>query len=298
MQELVGKKLINHITNKIKTIARVDDNNIYLTDNGIVPIANMYNHFDMYEGEAVSESYRQPVKPQISTEDALYAPVQDFSASSILANAIMAGFDKEIGIIDNNNNINTVVIDKEIGDTDEYIDGVNVSKLNPDTRKWMEQQKKQGLQKPKIEDDLWVKEQFNIQTSEDVVGRTSHAEELERVKAINEGRLPVEDNNYTHNNNFNNNQAIKSPFPPMRKTYKIKLRLELDEIIPKIEDIRAVESMFEVSLLDNIAKEIALKYLNDKQLFEDMIFNELEKIVKAKKKVVKKVVKKPIKKDV
>ena len=40
MQELVGKKLINHITNKIKTIARVDDNNIYLTLSSLSPKVN------------------------------------------------------------------------------------------------------------------------------------------------------------------------------------------------------------------------------------------------------------------
>jgi hypothetical protein len=174
--------------------------------------------------------------------------------------------------------------------------GQDLSGLSPETIAWMkkeedEQRKRMQMKESVNKQDPWMN-QFGDSGEVKRYDASSTQEELDRVQRINRGEeVPPINNNQTNNTVITSNNAL----PKMKKTLKVKLNIEINEMIPKVEDIKAVENLFEVSLIEDIAKEIANKYLNDRELFENMILSELDKIVnkkKAKKPTVKKTVKK------
>lgn len=95
--------------------------------------------------------------------------------------------------------------------------------------------------------------------------------------------------------NYNNNIQLQpqtqqqsqqhvSKLPKMKYTQKVVINLELNEMIPKIEDIKAVENVFDISVIDELAKEISSRLLSNPTILEGMIISELEKMMKKNKK--------------
>lgn len=83
--------------------------------------------------------------------------------------------------------------------------------------------------------------------------------------------------------------------PEMVKSKKVVIKLDLHEMIPKLEDVKAVQNLFkDVSIVKNIATEIADRYINDKDVFVGMIIEQLEKMMKPKKTIKRNVNKKDI----
>lgn len=81
-----------------------------------------------------------------------------------------------------------------------------------------------------------------------------------------------------------------SKLPKMRKTQSVKISIIMNEMIPKLDDIRAINTMFEdVSIIEELGKEIAFKYINEPELLENLIIADLENKIKgSKKRVVRK----------
>jgi hypothetical protein len=76
-------------------------------------------------------------------------------------------------------------------------------------------------------------------------------------------------------------------FSKLKRTQKVKLNITLNESIPKIESIRALNDMFEDSIIETLAKEIAYHYLSTPLLFEQEIAKQLEKLVYPSTKKIK-----------
>jgi hypothetical protein len=90
-------------------------------------------------------------------------------------------------------------------------------------------------------------------------------------------------------------------FKKMRRTTPVKIKLVLDEMLPKKDSIKHFNDMFDEdeSIIDKLAKEITQKYLSNPKLIQDLIADQLESMIypSKRKKVKKKVVKKPVKKS-
>lgn len=103
-------------------------------------------------------------------------------------------------------------------------------------------------------------------------------------------------------NQYNSNKSIRRPvetvspitsqFKNLKKSTPIKIRLDIDEKIPKIDSIRHLNDLFEDSIIDYLAKEITDKYLNNPELLEKLIKEKLESVVYPNKR--KKAKKKPV----
>lgn len=86
-----------------------------------------------------------------------------------------------------------------------------------------------------------------------------------------------------------------SLFKKMRRTTPVKIKLILDEMLPKKDSIKHFNDMFDEdeSIIDKLAKEISQKYLSNPKMIQDLIADQLEAMIYPGKK--KKVKKKPVK---
>lgn len=276
MENLVGKQIRYKGTQDMKTIKKIENNRVYFTDNGSVEMGRMVELF-----EEVQMSKPNPetfFDSQMSSNfGSLIHQIEQFQQDPM-------AFKQQ-----NSNNLPPL-----------SANGEDLSGISPETlRNYEESQRMVKQRAMEAEEarknDPWLKAQIqNGDMGEVRRVESNHDEELERVKRVNGGeKLPPIQNN-TQKSNNSQESTSNSSLPKMKKTFKIKLKLELNEMIPKIDDIRAVESLFDISLIDDIGKEIADKYLNDRELFTNMIISELEQIIKPKKKTKKAVVKKMI----
>jgi hypothetical protein len=102
------------------------------------------------------------------------------------------------------------------------------------------------------------------------------------------------------NNNMHNTKAPfkkRSMFDTMtlKKTTSVKIKLVLEEKIPKIEAIRSMNDLFDESIIDHLAHEITAKFLENPMLLEGLVAETLESIIYPNKKKTKKTAtKKPV----
>jgi len=267
MENIIGKKFKYIGTNDIKTIKEVKNDRIYFTDNGSVESSRFGGIF-----EAVEEAKTLNPDTFFNT---------DATLSSNLGDILSHQFE------DMKKNPQAYVQQKE--ERPIMVDGKDISGLDPETVKWMkeqEQEQKRNVEAVKV--DPWMK-QFGDTGGEVRTVETGQSEkELELVHKKNKGEKIEEVENHG-----NNTTSKLSSLPKMKNSYKVVLKLELNELIPKIEDIRALENVFDISLTDEIAEKIANKYLNDRELFVGMVTAELDKIINKKKVVKKPTIKKP-----
>jgi len=166
----------------------------------------------------------------------------------------------------------------------------DISGLSPDTQRKVMEQHQQQLNKAQNQTNVIQNDPFydQFENSGEVkrVSAEQNAQQLSDVQSYNNGDMSEED--------FNKIQTASNPskvyrhnpkLPKMRKTKAIKINLVINEMIPKLEDIRAVDSLFDdVSIVEELGKEIASKYINDPEMLENLIIADLEKKVKATKK--------------
>jgi hypothetical protein len=283
MENIIGKKFQYKGSNEIKTVKDVKNGRVYFTDNGNIEEFKLYENFKeltILENQKVNvDTFFEPEFNLNSNFGSLINQIEQFKT-----------------------NPSAFVRNIENNDTSEYqqpniINGQDVSGLTPETIRWIkeeEEKQKIMLQKRKNGNidmnDPWMKQFVDSGGEVKRYDANINQEELDRVTKINNGEYVEEKTNYSKKSTQNINQGMS--LPKMKKTFKVKFNLEINEMIPKIDDIKAVENLFEVSLLEGIAKEIADKYINNKDLLENMILSELEKIVnkkKSKKTIVKKI---------
>jgi len=278
MSDLIGRQVKDKSNNSIKTIKDIRDDTIIFSDNGRVPSSKLSENF-----EPVVNNTQTNLENFFKTDS--YKAVDNTPVSNINNNQQPNSLDSldSLGNFGNLllNMVNNKTIQNssyEIGDSGNS-SAIPVSELSEDTKRFMREQEemaKRGINNPPPKDE-WLENQFgnnNVPKKEYPDGMT----ELEYVTKVNNGEIPINPIRSTK-------QPIKNNgLPTMKKTYKAKLNLEINELIPDINKIQAIQDMFDdIDILEEIAKEIAFKYLNDYQLFEDMVYAELEKIVKKSK---------------
>ncbi len=287
MEILIGKrlKLKNSTDESVKIVKDVKENVVFFTDNGRVDLNKLYTIFEDYTPSSSTTSDNQQtfvrnerVEPQRPVE-AEFSIKSNFGGLVNQLDAFLKNPEQ---------GLKTDQVEFSIGEP-----GVDdpFANLSPDTRAHAMRQMEEGKRlkdsrKTMEENDDWMRlNGFEADTTVKRVDGDKHEEELQNIQNTNMGKTPP-----PVNSPVTQGQEIKyqTALPKMKKVLKIKLNIVLNELIPKVEDIRAVENLFEISLVDDMAKEIAAKYLDDRQAFTDMIKTQLEAIVKPKKKVVKK----------
>ncbi len=277
-----GKTFKYKGSNDIKVIKEVKNNRVYFTDNGSVEESKLYENFEELPNQKSSVNAETFFEPEVNL-------TSNFGG---LLNQIEQFKNDPSAFMRNSENRND-----SIGQEPTIINGQDVSGLSPETIRWMKEEEERQKRlieskKSSIVNDPWMKQFGDAAGEVKRVDVNSIQEELEIANKVNRGEISPNDIK-TFNNSVPTNNQNGLSLPKMKKTLKVKLNLEINEMIPKVDDIRAVENLFEVSLIEGIAKEICDKYINDRELLENMILSELEKIVN-KKKVKKNVVKKPI----
>ncbi len=273
MEDLIGKRLKYKGTNDVKIVKDVKNNRVYFTDNGSVDLTKL------------TENFEEIFTPKPNTET-FFEPEMNSNFGNLISQIEQFKNDPSAFVQQNKRDENEEPITR--------VNGQDMSGLSPETVQWMKQQEteqKQRMQNKEqaVKQDPWMTQFADTGGEVKQYDASHNSQELERVQKINNGEIPA--NNMT--NTMNIPVSNQTGLPKMKKIFKIKIKFELNELIPKVEDIRAVENLFEVSLTESLAKEIADKYLNDRELFEGMIIAELDKIIKPKKK--KPVAKKPSK---
>jgi hypothetical protein len=279
MSDLIGRQVRDKSNNSIKTIKDIREDTIIFSDNGRVPSSKLSENFEPVvnntqtnlENFFKTDSYKAVDTPPLISNNQQPKVLDSLDSlgnfGSLLANMV-----NKNGQMQNSS--------YEIGDSGNS-SAIPVSELTEDTKRFMREQEemaKRGISNHIPPKDEWLENQFgnsnNVPKKEYPDGMT----ELEYVTKVNNGEIPINPIRSTK-------QPIKNNgLPTMKKTYKAKLNLEINELIPDINKIQAIQDMFDdVDILEEIAKEIAFKYLNDYQLFEDMVYAELEKIVKKSK---------------
>ena len=291
MNDLVGKQyeFRSGGSGVIKTINNIQNDYVMFTDKSSVPLSNLNELFMPVISKTNISPQQQQQQQQYTQSQPQSQSINpdDFFDSSHTNKVLYETFtsDKNSPQYQQQQLQQPIIsYGKEIGDNRNFVNGIPVSEATEETLRLAQENFKKGLaerKNPPIDKGLDVL--FGQGAAE-----TSHAEELKKINEMNSklknGDIGMDTNITDLNTNHLNQSSAKNGLPTMKKTFKIKINIELNEMIPKIEDIRAVENVFEVSLLDSLAKDIANKYLNNRQDFEDLIYGELEKIIKPKKK--------------
>lgn len=300
MNDIIGKKAKNKNDSSIKTIIDVKDEWVWFSDNGRIPLSTFYDRFDILIQENIEKPYIQ-----IYTEN----KVNKMNDDVINPDAFFAMGAETTRQIYNNpidaSAVKTGNIPPQSMDITDY--GTDYSKLNPDTlraveadmvrQKQQQQGKIQEIEASIVEkhNDPFFANSFENINEVRVVDRDRDAALLESVR--NMASKPINPNIKPNIQQPNQPVYQETSKKVMKKSLKVKLKLEFDEMIPKIETLRALEDLYETSIIEELAKEIVDRYIINRDLLEGMFIAELERIVnpkKIKKKPIKKVVKKPV----
>ncbi len=246
---------------------------------------------------------------KISTISKIVDDVVHFTDNSrAKVDVVMANYSElDINDIINENKNNTDISNYDISSFIDKPDSpVNTSAvttvndnqpaLHPDTLRWMKEQELEATKKAneapaydKFFDQFDNADQYLKDTGR-IIDSDKNKLKTEYIGKLNRGEITMAEyerviGTNSNNTNHNVNNNIISKLPKMRKTNPIKINLVLNERISNLDNIRAVESLFDdVSIIEELGKEIASKYLNDRSLLEDMIISELQKKVKPVKK--------------
>jgi hypothetical protein len=268
MEDLIGKKIKFKGSNDIKIIKDVRGNRVYFTDNGSADHSKLFDNFELVKEQKINpDTFFNESSFTSNLGDTLLSQIEQLQKNPE-EYARMAASEATYNVKPN------------------IVGGKDISMLDPDTQRQImervEKDKRLAFEKEQANknDPFMILNNFNKPQG------SNH-------NAYNElGEQNPYNSHVNTNVNTNDVSIPATSLSKMKKTFKAKIILELNEMIPKAEDIRAVENLFDISLIDNIAKEIADKYLNDRVLFTNMITCELEKIIKpkkAKKTTVKKI---------
>jgi hypothetical protein len=80
-----------------------------------------------------------------------------------------------------------------------------------------------------------------------------------------------------------NNPALDL-FKSMKKTKKIKIKIEIEDFIPDITSIKHFTTMFDIPVVEHLAKGISEKFLKNPKLLEDLIHTHLNSLINTKPK--------------
>jgi hypothetical protein len=271
--ELVGKRLKQKesLNSPSKLVLSVENGTVYFNDNSRVPLDRVSENFLM---DNSPQDYGRPTGDDF------------FEKSTVsLANSFLQQLQNPQAVNYQPQHQQAYVEDRGI--TDDY------SSLRPDTLNQVQKQldsAKKAHQKQQYiqENDPWLKNQFSDTGASVSVNADDLAEELNKVKEINETKADVNPQEFYESNKQVDPSApnkYHSKLPEMKKAKSVKIKLELNEMIPRLEDIKAVENLFaDVSIIEEIAKEIVDRYIRDRDVFEGMVIEELEKMVNKKKR--------------
>lgn len=253
----------------IKTVERISDNIVYFTDSSRTSIESLNEKWESYKNENeddMNSRFEQLQKGISIGEDDNSGQIRRINADDPRHKT------SPVPVYDNYAPQAPIIAKDAYGNPLD----INTAGLHPDTLRQIEEQKQRQLQAAQAQNipDPGLNSLFGNEVVQ------NYNQQLQQP-----------------NNNQPAIQQYASKLPKMKYTQKVQINLELNEMIPKIEDIKAVENVFDISVIDELAKEISTRLLSNPTILEGMIISELEKLMKKGKKPTKPAVvaKKPTK---
>jgi hypothetical protein len=257
----IGKKLTEKDNPRVqRTVVGQKDSTLLLDNNGRID-ESIVSH--VFNEQSISDNI-DPDSFFNSGFSTLGGLISDFGNSPQNT--------KTIGIQDNSNS----VVEFKVGNSDAI--------AAHETGNYAQHQPKSQTQPPlnnyglEPEDAPKVKKYYGKSMVEE---QLVDEEEFDRV------------NNHTIPNHYPRTTKKKSMFDSMtlKKSTPIKIKVVIEEKIPKIEAIRNLNDLFDESIIEHLAAEITDKFLKDPKLLQQLIIDTLDGIVypnKKKKTVAKK----------
>jgi hypothetical protein len=244
--------------NKIKkTVEAVDENMVYFTDSSRISTDSFETKFVKYENIEDDMNRAEQLMRGISVGES-----DDFNVRKIDIDDPRSKMTPQIDYNNYNNQTNT-----------QQSTDLSNAGLHPDTIRQIQEDQERQKQKQMLVN--------NPQADPGLAGLFGIGGEPAQAQQ----NIPQQQHQQQHQ------QQYVSKLPKMKYTQKIVINLELNEMIPKVEDIKAVENVFDISVVEELAKEISTRLLSNPVILEGMIIAELEKLTKKTKKTT---VKKPL----
>lgn len=180
------------------------------------------------------------------------------------------------------NSINTPHTDTNQSEKEVELDNPDLNLLSPETRQQIKQTEHMMKENKRKADEARKKDPFLQQ----FIQPPEHQELPDDFKdsdVINTKDFLKKPTTGTSASVNQASQKAESRLPKMKKTKKVKIKLELNEMIPKPETIKAVQDLFEdISIVNELAAEITDKLISDRESLEGMIIAEIEKLMKPR----------------
>lgn len=282
-KDLIGKR-VKHITDPDNAngvlIEKVQDGKVYFSNNGRADISIVRKLFEETQNPIQNNSHSMP-NSNVSTKSYdINDPNSFFSSNS----GTLMNLANQIKNIDTNNvgghNMNNSYVSQA---QPPQIIEENTRPAQPGEENSISHKpvnvNEQPPQRNEPQEDPWLKAQFDNDGEMKKVDTDQLKKELDQARS----GMSVKQQQYTQN--MNNTPSNNTPsFPKMKKNTSVKLNLTLEEKIPKPESIKNMNDLFEESIIDVLAKEITTEYVSNPNLLEDLVREELERIVYKKRK--------------
>ena len=272
--ELIGKRLryIKEPHTPGKKVIDIKEDMVFFEDHGRTPLSIVKELFE----EVQNVPDKVVMNTGYSTSDVVNPDNFFNTTTNAMAESIsnfQTGASSSIKPVGNIKPSEEVYHNQEFDANDQDM----ANQLHPDTLAAIKRQQQEDIAKmnQKNQPDTWLDSQFSDNGGMKKVNTGDMAKQLENAK---NGIVDTPVNNTTAPSQNNN-----PSFPKMKKSTKAKLNILIEEMIPKPESIKNLNDLFEESIIDVLAKEIADKYLADPQLLENLIGEELERIVYKKR---------------
>lgn len=327
MSEIVNKKfrLKSEPNSAGKRVVSVDNNVVMFSDNGRVSLDSFYDRFIEVLGESPNAGRTiipdsTPIVNEHKNINNLqnnnFDNVESFfeSEQNNLCNVLLNNFNKA-------RSGEYTPQDDNYQEQDSYEEplinsgAIDYNNLEPDTLNNLRKQQQLAEQRKKQKEiakqnDPWFKNNFPNMVNENdeeiiKINTENYREDLEMAKYSNEHKVSVDKIPTSKSKSSISGKEqtpIQSLLGQMRNSKSVEINIKLNEMIPKIDDIKKAQSIFvDLPIVEYFAERIADKYLNDRDTLVGKIIEELEKMIKprpsrkvTKKKIVKK--KAPVKK--
>lgn len=257
-----------------KRVIHFDENNIYFSDNGRVSKSVFFEKFEKVLNNQPSMNQQQIFENNVNVDDTL---LDSTPAIMNVLDMYKKGKSDYVPLEEQKSSL---------------VSGGDISQLNPETIKILEQNQK-NLNKPVVnnqQNDEWYIKNFGKPDNGGEIKTYNNdelKEKLEKANYSNQHKTVLETNTSSINIS-----PVQELLNKMRYSKSVSLKITFNEMIPKLEDIKSMQKIFdELPIVETIAEKIANKYFQDKDLFVNMIIGELEKLMK-------KPTRKPIKKNI
>lgn len=290
MSSIIGKQFENKSNGSVIKVVSIEGNIAILENSERISVERLLdrNHYGEYHAMSINESVGLNTGENL-LHSKLFAQIQGLSNDDINRANDIGGTTIENGAYVNPVESHSEAMRKLKGDNVYDDSSVEARELVEKSKKdQLELERKMRNQASKIAQTIdGIEEEVSIP-----VNRNLEGAKVEGVDKRETSVRMIEDvGTYVPNNTQPiNNQPIKQVnpmFTKMKRTKKVSLKIDIDEMMPSKDFLKMLEEGFEDSVLDYLTEEIAGKVLSDVSI-KSQIKDKLHEYVYGKTKIAKK----------